>query len=78
MRLVSSVFGARCERMGFVSSVFGVPGNVRISSDLGVLVIVWFCQFWRTCELLISSVLGVPVNVCISSVFGVTVNLWVS
>ena len=30
--------------MGFVSSVFGVPVNVRISSDLGVR------NFWRTCE----------------------------
>ena len=44
-------FWRNCERMGFVSSVFDVP------------VIVWFRQFWRTCELWISSVFGVPVNV---------------
>ena len=34
-----------CERMGFVSSVFGVPVNVRISSVFDVPVIVWFRQF---------------------------------
>ena len=45
-------FWRNCERMGFVSSVFGVPVNVRISSDLGVSVNVGN-----------SSVLGVPVNV---------------
>ena len=45
-------FWRNCERIGFVSSVFGVPVNVRISSDFGVPVNVW-----------ISSVLGVPVNV---------------
>ena len=75
---ISSVFGGTyfvsfctcertCERMGFVSSVFGLPMNVRISSDFGVPVNVW-----------LSSAFGVPVNVWISSVFGVTVNVWVS
>ena len=38
-------FWRDCERMGFVSSVFGVPVNVRVSSDFGVPVIVWFPQF---------------------------------
>ena len=50
-------FWRNCERMGFVSSVFGGPVNVRITSDFGVPVnvrissvfdvplIVWFRQF---------------------------------
>ena len=41
-------FSRTCERMGFVSSVssvFGVPVNVRISSVSDVPVIVWFRQF---------------------------------
>ena len=38
-------FRRTCERMGFVSSVFGVPVNVRISSVFDVPVIVWFRQF---------------------------------
>ena len=51
-------FWRNCERMGFVSSVFGVPVNVwnssvfgvpvnvRISSDFDVPVTVWFRQFF--------------------------------
>ena len=87
-------FWRNCERMGFVSSVFGVPVNVwNVSGVVNVSQFlacdVWISQFWATCvwvssvfgvpvNVWISSVLGVPVKVWVSSVFGVTVNVWVS
>ena len=60
-------FWRNCERMGFVSSVFGVRCE-RMA----------FVSFWRTCERMAFLRFGEPVNVWISSVFGVPVNVWVS
>ena len=77
--------------MGFVSSVFGVPVNVRISSDFGracermdfvnsrrTCESMDFVSFWRNCKRMgfVSSVFGVPENVRISSFSDVPVIVW--
>ena len=64
------------ERMGFVSSVFGVPMNVRISSFFDVPVIVWFRELFAYLRTdAFPQLFGVTVNVCgfVSSVFDVPV-----
>ena len=84
-------FWRNCERMGFVSSVFGVR------CERTAFVSFWrtgesmaFVSFWRTCQRMdfvnfcrncermgfVSSVFDGPVNVRISSDFGVHVNVW--
>ena len=77
MGFVSSVFGVRCERMAFVS-FWRTCERMAFLSFWRTCERMDFVSFGRTCERMgfVSSVFGVPVNVRVSSFFDVLVIVW--